>query len=222
MCTVLRLQAGDAIILFNGDGNNYPALLSAAGKKASAEILGVEHNDTESPLALELIQGISRGDRMDTTLQKAVELGVTAIHPVMTDKSAVRLTGDRLQKKMQHWQGIIISACEQSGRSRLPALSTPQTLTAWIGKMSPAGSADHSGSDWLLLPDAEQKIGCINSPATPCRVLIGPESGLSEEEVRRCTQAGFEPLSLGPRILRTETAGPTVIAILQSRFGDLQ
>lgn len=222
LCTVLRLQTEDTITLFDGDGNNYPARLTSTGKTATAEILAVELNDVESPLKLELLQGISRGDRMDTTLQKAVELGITTIHPLLTDKSAVRLSGDRLKKKMQHWRGIIISACEQSGRSVVPDLFEPQTLSDWISLNHPQDSTSPKGSHWLLVPGAAGAVGDITNPTEPCRILIGPESGLSDKEIECCISAGFEPLSLGRRILRTETAGPAIIAILQSKFGDLR
>ena len=154
LCTVLRLQAEDEVTLFNGDGNNYTARLTVAGKAAHVEISAVSKNEGESPLQLELIQGISRGDRMDTTLQKAVELGVKKIYPVLTDKSAVRLSGDRLEKKVQHWKAIVVSACEQSGRSHIPTLSEPQTLPNWLDNHCSACPSSLQGSHWLFVPGA--------------------------------------------------------------------
>jgi len=213
---VLRLPSGAEIILFNGDGNDYRAALSCSGKLTTATLLDSKPGLPESPLALELIQGISRGDRMETSLQKAVELGVHRIQPVFTEKSTVRLQGERLDKKHQHWVGVITSACEQSGRSVIPQLAPALPLRQYLQAIP------DTGSHWFCLPGSQDSIGAISLTDEPCRLLIGPESGLSEDEIQWCRDAGFNPLSLGQRILRTETAGPAAIAILQSRFGDLR
>jgi len=216
LCKVLRLSAGAAVGLFNGDGHDYDATLLTTGKTATVRVLSKQLNDVESSLELELIQGISRADRMDTTLQKAVELGVSRIRPVLTEKCTVRLQGDRLQKKVQHWRGVIISACEQSGRSTVPELCAVQTLEACFAELPT------NGSNWFFQPGSHTAIGTADLTQHPCRLIVGPESGISEREIELCTAAGFNAVSLGPRILRTETAGPAAIAILQSRFGDLR
>jgi len=215
LCTVLRVAVGEPVILFNGDGNDYAAVLSGSGKAATVNVLEVAINATESPFKIELVQAVSRGARMDTSIQKAVELGVAMIHPVITEKSGVRLEGERLQKKIQHWRGIIISACEQCGRSTLPGLSPPLPLTKWLNVLP------DDGSNWIFAAGAQTSIGEAALPKTPCRLLIGPESGFSDAEGELCLASGFRAWSLGPRILRTETAGPAAIAILQARFGDL-
>lgn len=216
LCKVLRADVGTTIELFNGDGKNYAATLLTTGKNATAKVQAETPGLPKPALSLELIQGISRADRMDTSLQKAVELGVNRIWPVFTEKSAVRLQGERLEKKFQHWLGVIISACEQSGRSGVPQLMQAQSLSTWVDNLP------ENGSNWLFAPESEITIGDAPQPQTPCRLLVGPESGLSDTEIALCEDAGFSSISLGPRILRTETAGPAALAILQSRFGDLK
>lgn len=221
LTTVLRHRAGDAVVLFNGDGNRYHATLSDTGKKVSAVVDNIEASDAESPLRVHLIQGLSRGDRMDTTVQKAVELGVTDITPVFTERSSIKLDAKRLQKKQLHWRNIAISACEQSGRCYLPTIQTPVALRTLLTQPS-AEHLQGSANRLVMAPDATMRLGQVTiNPNETCLILVGPESGLSDNEISLATDTGFQAVSLGPRILRTETAGPAVLAILQSRFGDI-
>lgn len=213
VCRVLRLKAGDEIQLFNGDGNNYRSSITATGKRVTAAVLDSVAVDNESSLKLHLGQAISRGERMDFTLQKSVELGVDAITPLITERVQFRLDEKRMQRKMDHWQKVIESACEQSGRARLPQLHQPLELRSWL-------KADNSPG-LLCAPGVETTLMNIEQ-APAYRLLIGPEGGLSDSEIRLAEDSQlFKAIKLGPRILRTETAGLAAISILQARFGDL-
>lgn len=218
LVTVLKMQAGSDIELFNGDGNRYQATLTQVAKKqVTVHVNAVNADDSESPLRLHLAQGISRGDKMDLTLQKAVELGVQEITPLFTERCGVKLNAERLQKKQQHWQKVIISACEQCGRNRLPKLNPPTQFNAFFEKLL----AENNALDTLLLldPHQGQSIRTLrqNDEFT---LLIGPEGGLSDPELEFARQKGATAIQLGPRILRTETAGLAAISSLQATFGD--
>lgn len=212
---VLRLKMGDVFNLFNGDGNDYPAEITAIDKKgAKARILSCHAVDNESPLRIHLFQSIARGEKMDWILQKATELGVCAFTPMVSDRTEVKLDGERSDRKLGHWQGVIRSACEQSGRAILPALHPPIA----INQMNGAVKHDHA---YYLDPEAAQGIHGLEPDRTVDMLLaIGPEGGFSERDIRLLQTAGFKGLRVGPRILRTETAGMAAIAALQSRFGD--
>jgi 16S rRNA (uracil1498-N3)-methyltransferase len=212
---VLRLKQADPIILFNGDGNEYTAeVLSITKKQVIAIINSQLSMRSESPLHIHLAQGVSKGDRMDFALQKSVELGVTEITPVITERCAVKLSADRWQKKYEQWQKIIISACEQSGRNILPTLNQPITLNKWLGQSTEQQKV-------MLTPGSTKYMSSLTRPVHGFRLLIGPEGGLSEQEVYTCEQTGFKSVNLGPRILRTETAALASISIMQALFGDL-
>lgn len=212
---VLRLTDGDAITLFNGDGNDYAATLTdVAKKKAFAQVLSSQAIDNESPLNLHLGQGISRGDRMDFTLQKSVELGVNTITPLFTERCGVKLSGERLAKKVEQWQKIVVSACEQSGRATVPVVNEPMYLNDWLTEQTEALKLN-------LHPRAEHSIMTLPIETARVRLLIGPEGGLSDEEIEVASDAGYTEVLMGPRVLRTETAALTAITALQCRFGDL-
>ncbi len=214
---VLRLREGDPCVLFNGDGNDYPARLLAAGKReVTAEVLSAAVVGNESPLRVVLLQGIARGERMDLILQKATELGVAAIVPVNGDRTEVKLDAERARKRVAHWRSVVESACEQSGRARVPELSEPATLEA-------AAAAVADGAVRLLLdPQGEHRLAAMDlQGADTVVVAIGPEGGWSPRDRQVLESAGFSGLRLGPRVLRTETAGLAAIAALQARFGDL-
>ncbi|MFA7593041.1 MAG: 16S rRNA (uracil(1498)-N(3))-methyltransferase [Thiohalobacteraceae bacterium] len=214
---VLRLRVGDAVTLFNGDGNDYAAELIETGKtQARCRIHAARVRATESPLMIELAQGISRGERMDYTIQKAVELGVQRIVPLATERSQVKLSGEREEKRRHHWQGIILHACEQSGRSHIPDLLPVQKLDQWLSSRSPDGHA------LFLDPEGDVGVSDLREPVAAVSLLVGPEGGLSPAERTLAVQAGFLRLRLGPRILRTETAAVTAIAALQGIWGDLR
>lgn len=210
---VLRMGEGDALVLFNGDGLEYPATITRADKRAVEVLLDApRENSLESPLAVELGIGISRGDRMDWVLQKATELGVKAVAPLFTERCEVKLKGERLEKKLLHWRQVIVSACEQCGRSRLPGLAAPATLEQWLGGCT-------AERRFVL----HHRAAPATDRGTPGSVAlaVGPEGGLSEAEIEACLSAGFEPLTLGPRVLRTETAPLAALAILQAQWGDM-
>jgi 16S rRNA (uracil1498-N3)-methyltransferase len=214
---VLRLGVGDACVLFNGDGHDHDARIVAADKRgAEVEIIATREVDNESPLRIVLVQGIARGEKMDWILQKATELGVAAFVPVNSDRSEVKLDGERAGKRLAHWQSVVVSACEQSWRPRVPEVSPPQALASALATL-PSESLR-----CMLDPDAHNDIATIAPPDGRSVVLaIGPEGGWSPRDRAVLADAGFIGLRLGPRILRTETAGIAAIAALQARFGDL-
>ncbi|MBB3048400.1 16S rRNA (uracil1498-N3)-methyltransferase [Litorivivens lipolytica] len=213
LCQVLRLNRGDVLVLFNGDGCSYPARISHADKKkAQVTVEDCDQRALESPFPIHLGIALSKGDRFDWVLQKATELGVTAITPLQTQRVDVKLNRERAEKKQRHWQQVIISACEQCGRNRLPQLAEPQTLQDWLGEVE----ADQK---WVLSPAHEGGLRPSQS-ASSAALLVGPEGGLEDDEVKLALNAGFEALQLGPRILRTETAPLAAISILQFCWGD--
>ena len=214
---VLRLKEGDSITLFNGfDAFQYTATLCNVSKKsAEIKINAQEENNTESPLNIHLGQGISRGDRMDFTLQKSVELGVNTITPLFTERCGVKLNVERLETKRQQWQKIVISACEQSGRTSGPIVTEPMLLADWLKQETSALKIN-------LHPKAQHSIMSLPIENTRVRLLIGPEGGLSDEEITQANDHGFIDVLLGPRVLRTETAALTAITALQCKFGDLK
>lgn len=212
---VLRLGVGDRFALFNGDGCDYAARLVSVGKRsAEAELTGRMEISTESPLRITLVQGIARGEKMDLILQKATELGVACIAPVVTERTEVKLDGERAGKKIQHWRAVLASACEQSGRARLPQILEPQSLASFA-------AIDASNRRFVLDPDAGQRLtGMGLGKDESVSLLIGPEGGLSERDLSAVRAARYEGLKLGPRILRTETAGLAAIAALNALYGD--
>jgi len=215
LLNVLRLRVGTDIIVFNGGGGEYTARLVAATKKtALLQVIEFNAIERESPLPLTLVQAISRSDRMDYTIQKAVELGVHQIVPVITARSPP-LDKSKISKREQHWQKIIISSCEQCGRNRLPVLEPILPLSAWLMKV------DKEGRGVVLSPTGTIHFQSLEQSEGPVTVLIGAEGGLSETEIEQARQAGYLEISLGSRILRTETAAVAVLAICQALWGDL-
>lgn len=215
LTTVLRLSAGDTLVLFNGDGAEYEAVLVHADRKRASATVNARHAPSrESPLDITLVQAVARGDRMDFALAKAVELGVTRIQPVFTARGQIKLDGARLDKKQAHWQRVVESAAEQSGRLIRPALAEAVTLAALLDAPPIA--------DRLLMLAPEAAAGLAgHAPARHIALLIGPESGLANDEIERAAETGWHALALGPRILRTETAGMAALAALQTAWGDL-
>lgn len=213
---VLRVEAGRSLILFNGDGFDYQATITATQKKTlQVEVLTCIPIHNESPIKLHLAQVISKGDRMEYTLQKAVELGISQVTPLTSARCDVRLKQDRAEKKMDYWQNIIISACEQSGRARLPSLQPIQAFETFIKQ---AHSETHR---WILSPELDSdNLSRLETPKA-AMLMIGPEGGFTTEEIEAAQQQGYRGLTLGPRVLRTETAGVVALSILQHHFGDL-
>jgi len=212
----MRASVGDRLVLFNGYGGEYQSVITQIHKKQIfTQIEEFIAHEAESPLELYLAQGFARGEKMDYIIQKSVELGVKKIIPLLTERCTVKLDEERRAKRFQHWQSIIISACEQSGRNQLPELLSPMTL----------GSSLYSiQTDWrfVLAPTALGKLKeFFIQPTQRVMLLIGPEGGLSEQEINQACQQGFLPLNLGPRILRTETAAVAAMTALQCHFGDM-
>lgn len=213
---VMRLKVGDTLTLFCGDGVDYQcALVSVEKKTASVEVLSQEKINNESPLNMRLLQGISSGDRMNYTIQKAVELGVTEIFPLSTERSVTKLSGDRAEKRVEHWQGVAIAACEQSGRAVLPKIHFPLTLAQWLSQHDIQQSLN-----LLLNPVAAKTLAQLTKPKNQIHLLIGPEGGLSPGEIELANHNNFQSIVLGPRILRTETAALTAISSMQTLWGD--
>lgn len=213
---VLRAGVGDACVLFNGDGHDYEARIVAVGKRdATVEVLSARALGNESPLRITLLQALARGEKMDWILQKATELGVAAIVPVSSERSEVKLDGERSGKRAAHWRSVVVSACGQSGRATVPAVAMPSSLAQALLAL-PTG-ARHV----LLDPDAVQRLRGIRKVAGEALVLaIGPEGGWSTRDLALLDAAGFVGMRLGPRVLRTETAGLAAIAALQTLYGD--
>lgn len=214
LARVLRMQGGQPVILFNGDGRDYPAVIETAGKRDVTVAVGTPIDGSlESPLRIDLGIAISKGDRMDLVVQKATELGVATISPLLTERVEVRLKGDREEKRLQHWQGVAIAACEQCGRNRIPQIHAPRSLDAWLRSCS-------AERRFVLHHRAGAGFEGMSRPDSVA-LLVGPEGGLTIEEIARAEGAGFEPLRLGPRVLRTETAPLVALSVLQFALGDL-
>ena len=217
---VLRLGVGDSLTLFNGEGGEYACRISSAQRdRGRVEVLSWLPVERESCLSLTLIQALQSGEKMDMTVQKAVELGVAAIIPVASRRSVLRLEGERAQKRLAHWQAIVAAACEQCGRNRLPPVAAIDKLERWLSV-----PAAPPVMRLMLSPDAACHFDDLPPPAAATRVeiLIGAEGGLAVEEVEQAQAAGFMPLRLGPRVLRTETAGLAALATIQCLWGDFR
>ncbi|HWU69015.1 MAG TPA: 16S rRNA (uracil(1498)-N(3))-methyltransferase [Stenotrophobium sp.] len=212
---VLRLKVGEDFTLFNGKGGEYEAVITKIGRRnAQAWLVRYQEPQRESPLKVTLAQCVSKGERMDYTLQKAVELGVNGFVPLLSSRSVVKLNAERWDKKMEHWRGVITSACEQSGRTCVPQLEEVASLEDWLLQR-------HADELRLTLaPGAALSLPSLQAPQRPVILLVGPEGGLSGAEMLGAQTAGFIPLGLGPRILRTETAGIAVLAAMQALWGD--
>lgn len=212
MARVLRLDVGAQVQVFDGSGDEFLANLTQVGKKTvvvqlTEKIAGLP----ESPLKIHLGQGLSKGERMDWAIQKATELGATEITPLITEHSEVRLNKERAEKRLEHWQQVAISACEQSGRSRVPVIHPIQKITTWAENLTAELK--------LVLHPQAQPFAQYAAPHN-LALLIGPEGGLSTAEVEQALSQGFQAVSLGPRVLRTETAPIAALAVAQHLWGD--
>jgi 16S rRNA (uracil1498-N3)-methyltransferase len=211
---VLRLAAGDTLRLFNGHGGEYDAHIELVSRDdVMVNVTAFHDDERESPLNVLLAQGISSGERMDYTLQKAVELGITAIHPIAAKRSVVKLAGDRAERRVAHWHGVLTSACEQCGRNRVPTLTPPLSLAAWLAQR-PAGRL------LFLSPLAESRLADLPPPDELQLLVAGPEGGFDPDEIAALHTAGAVPIRLGPRVLRTETAALAALAAMQTLWGD--
>jgi 16S rRNA (uracil1498-N3)-methyltransferase len=222
LAKVLRARSGDEVVLFNGDGREFTgAIETVRGSRVSASVGAARAMDRESPLALTLIQCVPRGDRMDFIVQKATELGIARIIPVLSQRSVVRLDENQSASKQAHWRAVAVSACEQCGRNRLPLVGTPQPLLQYLGAMS----AETLGELRLVSEPghggpAQDPAPGAGAPPTAL-IAIGPEGGFAPDELEAFGLSSFRRIGLGPRVLRTETAAMAAIVILQSRWGDM-
>ena len=213
---VLRLPPGAPMILFDGRGGQYPARIERIERdRVYAELSAWEDAECESPLAITLVQALQAGDKMDFTIQKAVELGVRDIVPVESRRSVLRLAGERAAKRVAHWQGVVASACEQCGRNQVPLVAPVEKLESWLSR--PANGVLRL----MLDPEAETSFASIR-PEGVVQLLIGAEGGLDPQEMVAARQAGFRGVRLGPRVLRTETAGLAALAVMQAMWGDFR
>jgi 16S rRNA (uracil1498-N3)-methyltransferase len=215
---VLRLSRGAAVTVFNGDGHDYDGTLETAGKGIALVLVGrAVPAAPESPLELTLAQSVARGEKMDLILQKATELGVARIVPLISERTEVRLDEDRAGRRLAHWERVVQGACEQCGRAVVPVVDAPIALPAWI-----AEAGDAAARRLTLHPAGAQSLRALQLDATrPLVLAVGPEGGFGDRDLDALAHGGFERLSLGPRILRTETAGLAAIAALQAMLGDL-
>jgi 16S rRNA (uracil1498-N3)-methyltransferase len=211
---VLRLAVGEELVLFDGNGAEFAARLTALGAGARAEITERREPLRESPVQLTLVQALASGDKMDWVIQKAVELGVGTVIPVAAERCVLKLVGDRADKRLSHWRQVAVSACEQCGRNRIPEIAEVQPLTRYLTHR------DDGVLRLLLNPLSGQRLAELPRPTGTAHVLIGPEGGWAETELKAMRAAGCTPVRLGPRVLRTETAGLAVIAALQTLWGD--
>lgn len=211
---VLRLSEGDPVTLFNGDGHDYSAVITGVMPQlVQVRIMNSSLPGNESPLKITLVQAISRGERMDYALQKATELGVYRIQPLISQRVGVRLDASRQAKRLKHWQGVVISACEQSGRAFVPEVRTPLSITDWL-------SESDKSQRLVLDPFANSKLPDLSVEGDALHLLVGPEGGFTDDEIKEIRANDVVAVSLGPRVLRTETAGLAAIAVLQAKTGD--
>ena len=214
---VLRLREGDPLVLFNGDGNDYECELENDGPRGvGARVLRARAAGNESPLRVTLAQALARGEKMDLIVQKATELGVAAIVPLLTERCEVRLDAARAAKRIEHWNAVAAGACEQCGRARLPAVDPPRPLDDWLATLATAANATRL----TLSPDAVLAPRALARDLREVVLVVGPEGGLGPRDLAGLPAAGFQGLRLGPRVLRTETAGIAAIAALQAIAGD--
>jgi 16S rRNA (uracil1498-N3)-methyltransferase len=213
-CAVLRLRRGDAVILFNGEGGEFPAELTRVSRgDARARVTSSQTPERESPLTIALAQCVSSGDRMDAALQKSTELGVFRIVPIASERAVVKLSMDRADRRLTHWRNVVVAACEQCGRNRVPEVTAITDLTSFLRQ------AAGDGLRLLLAPDADRDLKQL-APPREVTLLVGPEGGLTPDERLRAERSGFVPIRFGPRVLRTETAPLAAIAAMQALWGD--
>lgn len=216
LTTVLRKKVGFSFNIFNGDGAEFSAQISNIKKReVEVKVFELLYTESKANLELNLLIAVSKGERMEFALQKAVELGIHSITPIISERTVVKLSADRLKRKMEHWQKIIISACEQSGRCLIPTLSTTQPIQKVI-------TSAPEGLSLLLDHRADNTLDQLNKPLGAVNLIVGPEGGLSENERQGLTNAGFKSVHLGPRVLRTETAPLAALAAMQALWGDFR
>ncbi|HEV2040721.1 MAG TPA: 16S rRNA (uracil(1498)-N(3))-methyltransferase [Casimicrobiaceae bacterium] len=218
---VLRLREGDPVTLFNGEGGEFEARLTRIGSRSVSAMVGMYHAvERESPLRVTLLQGLAGAERMDYVIQKAVEMGVATIAPVTMARSVTRLDTTRAAKRAEHWRSVIVASCEQCGRNRLPLLHPLCEFDAALGSPDDPGATTGAALSLVLSPGEGSSLTAFDRPSGAIRLLIGPEGGLAPEELAAAHRAEFRNVRLGPRVLRTETAGPAALAAMNALWGD--
>ena len=212
---VLRMKAGDSVILFDGQGGEWRAEIIGAGRAVRVALRDFSGRDSESPLHVTLVQALPAGDKMDWVVEKCVELGISAIQPVAAKRSVIRLSAERMARRVAHWNAIASAACEQCGRNRVPEVAPVIDLPQYLG-----GAKAQNARRLLLAPEGGTALNALEKPGEPVVIMIGPEGGWEEGELLAAQAAGCVAVRLGPRVLRTETAGAAVLAALQARWGD--
>jgi 16S rRNA (uracil1498-N3)-methyltransferase len=212
---VLRLEINDEVRLFDGRGGEWTARIARMKPTVHVVLDTYEPTSREPALRITLVQALPAADKMDWVIQKAVELGVAAIQPVAAKRSVVRLSGEKMERRLAHWRGVAIAACEQSGRNLVPLVAPLLDLPQYL-----AQERAQNETRLLMLPDTEARLRDLSEPTGPLSIMVGPEGGFEEGEMQIAQLAGFVPTGFGPRVLRTETAGMSVIAALMARFGD--
>lgn len=217
--TVLRLDTGNRIVLFNGLGGEYNAVLTLEGRTRCARILGYDAREVESSIRIHLAPALAKGEKLDWVMQKATELGIAEISPIATARCEMRLAADRRERKLEHWRQIVVHACAQCGRNRIPTVHMPVSLEAWLPSL---GSIAGDTTRLVLSPLAgTATLTSIGRPEQHIVVVVGPEGGLTDAEEETLRATGFSAVTLGPRILRAETAACAAVAALQTLWGDL-
>lgn len=214
LAQVLHVRPGELLVLFNGTGGEYEAVIESVDRRSvHVRVESYREVERESPLQVTLAQCVSKGERMDYAIQKAVELGVQRIVPLLSQRGVVRLDAERWERKLTHWRAVAVAACEQSGRTRMPHVDAVQKLETWL-------AAAPAGTRLVLAPQAATTLRHVRDLHSPT-LLVGPEGGLAAEEVEAARRWDFRPVGLGPRVLRTETAGVAALAAIQALWGDL-
>jgi len=211
--TVLRLRDGEPVVLFNGEGGEYHGTLHVAGRELSVSLHEYVADDRCPPLAITLVQALATGDKMDWVVQKAGELGVCAVQPIAAERSVLKLVGERADKRVQHWQEVAVSAAEQCACNRPLQVAPVSSLSAWLAKLN-------EGERWLLDPLDGEPLSSLSAPSSAVAIMVGPEAGWSDAELAQARAAGCRRVSMGPRVLRTETAGLAVVAAMLALWGD--
>lgn len=212
---VLRMNEGDGVILFDGRGGEWFGTLRRVGRTMAVALQSFDEVDREPPLSITLAQGLPAADKMDWIVQKGVELGAARIVPVACRRSVIRLSGERMERRVAHWQAVAIAACEQCRRNRVPEVAPLVDLPQFLGE-----AAGDNALRLILAPGAELSLAGLPKPGGPVTLLIGPEGGFEEGELAAAASAGFQAVGLGPRVLRTETAGPAALAAMMALWGD--
>jgi 16S rRNA (uracil1498-N3)-methyltransferase len=212
---VLRLREGDAVVLFNGEGGEFRGSLQGSGRELRVSLEDYAATDRLAPLDVTLVQALAVADKMDWIVQKAAELGVRCVQPVAAERSVLKLSGDREAKRLTHWRQVAVSAAEQCGCNRPLQVGELQSLSGWLGKNVEAG-----GQRWILHPEEGERLSSLPRPQGPVALLIGPEGGWSPAEMTAAQRAGCLPVAMGPRVLRTETAGLAAMAAMLALWGD--